>query len=81
MSPSATTRLAIDHSPAALSTASDQEVGIIISTGVKPGPTIIKIPPTAAGYTPGLQHKWTAADATKDGLITYLRALNPRGFK
>jgi len=68
--------LAIDHSPAALATATDQEVGIIISTGVKPGPTVIKIP-----AKPGLQHKWTADDPTKDGLITYLRALNPRGFQ
>jgi hypothetical protein len=68
--------LAIDHSPAALATATDQEVGIIISTGVKPGPTVIKIP-----MKPGLQHKWTADDPTKDGLITYLRALNPRGFE
>ena len=68
--------LAIDHSPAALATATDQEVGIIISTGVKPGPTVIKIP-----GKPGLQHKWTADDPTKDGLITYLRSLNPRGFE
>ena len=71
--------LAIDHSPAALATASDQEVGIIISTGVKPGPTVIKIPMSVG--EPGLQHKWTADDPTKEGLITYLRALNPRGFQ
>lgn len=68
--------LAIDHSPAALATATDQEVGIIISTGVKPGPTVIKIP-----GKPGLKHEWTADAQEKDGLITYLRSLNPRGFQ
>lgn len=66
---------AIDHSPAALATATDQEVGIIITTGVKPGPTIIDIPNDPA------PHKWTVTAAERDGLITYLRALAPRGFQ
>ncbi|MDB5218265.1 MAG: hypothetical protein JWO86_6192 [Myxococcaceae bacterium] len=68
--------LAIDHSPAALATATDQEIGIIITTGVKPGPSVIKIP-----NEPGTQHKWTVTDAERDGLVTYLRALDPRGFQ
>lgn len=68
--------LAIDHSPAALATATDQEIGIIITTGVKPGPSVIKIP-----SEPATQHKWTVTDPEKDGLITYLRAIDPRGFK
>jgi hypothetical protein len=68
--------LAIDHSPAALATASDQEIGIIITTGVKPGPSVIKIP-----NEPGTQHKWTVTDTERDGLVTYLRALDPRGFQ
>ena len=68
--------LAIDHSPAALATATDQEIGIIITTGVKPGPSVIKIP-----SEPGTQHKWTVDDIEKDGLVTYLRALDPRGFQ
>ena len=68
--------LAIDHSPAALATATDQEVGIIITTGVKPGPSVIKIP-----NEPGTQHKWTVTDTERDGLVTYLRALDPRGFQ
>jgi len=68
--------LAIDHSPAALATASDQEIGIIITTGVKPGPNVIKIP-----NEPGTQHKWTVTQTEQDGLVTFLRALNPRGFQ
>ena len=68
--------LAIDHSPAALATATDQDIGTIITTGVKPGPNIIKIP-----NEPGTQHKWTVTDAERDGLVTYLRALDPRGFQ
>jgi hypothetical protein len=68
--------LAIDHSPAALATATDQEIGIIITTGVKPGPSVIKIP-----MQPGTQHKWTVDDVQKHGLVTYLRAIDPRGFQ
>jgi hypothetical protein len=77
--------LAIDHSPAALATATDQDVAVIFTTGVLQGPggpSVIKIP-----NEPGTQHKWTAvggaplSDAEKDGLVTYLRAINPRGFK
>ncbi len=66
----------IDHSPAALATATDQEVGIIITTGVKPGPSIIKIT-----SEPGTMHKWNVTDPEKDGLITYLRGLDPKGFQ
>lgn len=69
----------IDHSPAALGTATDQDVGVIITTGVKPtagGPQVIKIKDE-----PGTQHKWTVTDTEKDGLITYLRGLEPRGFQ
>jgi hypothetical protein len=68
--------LAIDHSPAALATATDQEIGIIITTGVKPGPSVIKIT-----SEPGTQHKWDVTDTEKAGLITYLRAIDPRGFQ
>ena len=68
--------LAIDHSPAALATATDQEISIIITTGVKPGPSVIKIPNEL-----GTQHKWTVTDTEKDGLVTYLRAIDPRGFQ
>lgn len=69
----------IDHSPAALGTATDQDVGVIVTTGVKPsagGPQVIKIKDE-----PGTQHKWKVTDAEKDGLITYLRGLEPRGFQ
>jgi len=67
--------LAIDHSPAALATATDQEIGIIITSGVKPGPSVIKIPNDP---TP---HQWTVTATEKDGLVTYLRAIDPRGFQ
>ena len=67
---------AIDHSPAALAVATDQEVGIIITTGVKPGPSVIRIP-----SEPTTPHKWNVTDAQKDGLITYLRGLSPKGFQ
>ena len=68
--------LAIDHSPAALATATDQEIGIIITTGVKPGPSVIKIP-----NEPGTPHKWDVTSTEKDGLVAYLRAIDPRGFQ
>lgn len=68
--------LAIDHSPAALATATDQEIGIIITTGVKPGPSVIMIP----GET-GTKHKWDVTTTEKEGLVTYLRAIDPRGFQ
>jgi hypothetical protein len=71
--------MGIDHSPAALGTATEQDVGVIITTGVKPGiggPQVIKIKDE-----PGTQHKWDVTDAEKDGLITYLRGLPPRGFQ
>ncbi len=67
---------AIDHSPAALATATDQEIGIIITTGVKPGPNVIQIT-----SEPGTLHKWNVTDPQKDGLVTYLRSLDPRGFQ
>ena len=67
---------AIDHSPAALATATDQEIGIIITTGVKPGPSVIKLP-----SEPGTQHKWAATATELAGLVTYLRAIDPRGFQ
>jgi mono/diheme cytochrome c family protein len=64
---------AIDHSPAALATATDSDVGVIITTGVKPGPSVI------TGVDGG--HKWTVTDEQRDGLVTYLRGLEPRGFE
>ena len=67
---------AIDHSPAALATATDQEIAIIITTGVKPGPSVIKI-----ASEPGTQHKWNVTDPQTDGLVTFLRGLDPRGFQ
>lgn len=64
---------AIDHSPATMAGADDQSVGIIITTGIKPP----AIPITGV---PG-GHKWNVTPDQKDGLITYLRALEPKGFE
>jgi hypothetical protein len=65
----------IDHSPAALATVKDEDVGRIITTGISTGGFPIKINGQAG-------HKWQVKDdSEKLGLITYLRALEPKGFK
>ena len=48
----------------------------LVTTGVKPGPTVIKI-----DGEPGTQHKWNVTDPERDGLVTFLRGLPPRGFQ
>lgn len=65
---------AIDHSPAALATSDDTKVGVVITTGISTAGFPIMI-----DGKPG--HRWHVTDAEKAGLITYLRALAPRGFK
>ncbi len=65
---------AIDHSPAALATADDEKVGAIITTGIGPAGFPIKI-----DDVPG--HQWKVTPEERAGLVTYLRALAPRGFK
>jgi hypothetical protein len=65
---------AIDHSPAALATVKDSDVGLIITTGLSTGGFPIKINGKAG-------HRWEVTDEQKVGLITYLRALDPKGFK
>lgn len=64
---------AIDHSPATMASATDQDIAVIIKNGIKPGGTPIK------GVPGG--HKWNATDPEVDGLVTYLRALTPNGFQ
>jgi hypothetical protein len=64
---------AIDHSPAALATADDEKVATTITTGISPFGFPIQ------GVEGG--HKWTVTEDEKDGLVTYLRALTPRGFQ
>ncbi|MBS2017816.1 MAG: hypothetical protein JST00_33370 [Deltaproteobacteria bacterium] len=64
---------AIDHSPATMSSATDQDIAVIIKNGIKPG----GLPITGV---PG-GHKWNATDTEVDGLVTYLRALRPNGFQ
>ncbi|MBN9160511.1 MAG: hypothetical protein BGO98_02445 [Myxococcales bacterium 68-20] len=65
---------AIDHSPAALATASDEKIAVVITTGISTHGFPIKI-----DNTPG--HRWTVTDEERDGLVTYLRSLEPKGFK
>jgi len=64
----------IDHSPAALATVTDDAVGVTITTGVSPGGNTILV-----DGKPG--HKWTVTAAELPGLVTYLRALAPKGFE
>lgn len=64
---------AIDHSPAALATSDDAKVAAVIKNGISTAGFPIQ------GVTGG--HKWTVTTAELDGLVTYLRALPPRGFK
>ncbi len=64
---------AIDHSPAALATSDDPKVSAVITTGISP-----------AGFPiQGVQggHRWSVTPTELDGLVTYLRALDPRGFQ
>ena len=65
---------AIDHSPAALATATDEKIAVVITTGISTSGFPIKI-----DNEPG--HRWTVTDEELDGLVTYLRSLEPRGFK
>ena len=64
----------VDHSPASLSTATDEKVGITITTGISP----YNVPILIDGQP---SHSWKVSDAERDGLVTYLRGLEPRGFE
>lgn len=63
----------VDHSPASLASVSDEDVAVIISTGILNGQPIV-IPG-------GVKHQWTTTPTEMDGLVTFLRALPPKGFK
>jgi hypothetical protein len=65
---------AIDHSPAALATATDEDIAAVITTGISTAGFRIKI-----DGQPG--HAWTVTPTERDGLVTYLRGLEPKGFK
>lgn len=62
----------IDHSPAALSGATDGKIRAIVRTGIGTNGQPIRTTDN---------HKWTVTDAELDGLVTYLRALPPKGFE
>lgn len=65
---------AIDHSPAALATATDEEIAAVITTGISTAGFPIKIDRPDG-------HRWEVSEPERDGLVTYLRGLEPRGFK
>jgi hypothetical protein len=58
-----------DHSPTTLSPIDDESAKLVITTGVKGS-----IPITS------VKHKWTATPDELIGLVTYLRALPPKGI-
>jgi hypothetical protein len=72
---------AIDHSPASLASATDSQVGVIVTSGVRPGPAPITTVSCDDCSDRGKQHRWSVTNEEKAGLITYLRALEPRGFE
>jgi len=59
-----------DHSPMTLSGTNDELAKTVITNGIKGGVPITK-----------LDHKWEASSEELDGLVTYLRALDPRGVQ
>lgn len=65
---------AIDHSPAALATSTDEKIAVVITTGISTQGFPIKIDGKPS-------HKWTVTAAERDGLVTYLRGLEPKGFE
>ena len=60
----------VDHSPASLASIADEEVKVIISTGILNGAPI-----------PMIKHQWTTTPDEMDGLVTFLRALPPKGLQ
>lgn len=64
---------AIDHSPAAMASSTDEAIAAVITTGIA----------TSGFPISGVQggHRWNVTQTERDGLVTYLRALDPRGFK
>jgi hypothetical protein len=65
---------AIDNSPAALATATDESIAIVITTGISTAGFPIRIDGK-------LGHRWTVDESVSAGLVTYLRSLEPRGYK
>jgi hypothetical protein len=63
----------IDHSPAAMASASDEQLKAVVTTGI----SIAGFPITEA--TKG--HRWDVSEQELDGVVTYLRGLPPRGFE
>jgi mono/diheme cytochrome c family protein len=60
----------IDHSPSRMASAKDSDVVSVITTGI-----LVEGNPITQ-----VRHKWAVSDAEAAGLVSYLRALAPRGF-
>lgn len=71
----------IDHSPAAIASITDGEVGRIMTAGEKPGFIAIGDTSCPSCSADGQQHIWKTSDEERQGLIAYLRGLDPRGFR
>lgn len=63
----------IDHSPAALAGISDAAVGLVVTEGIAPNGFPISVNHPS-------NHKWAVSEEERDGLVTFLRTLEPRGF-
>ncbi len=72
---------AIDHSPTALAIVTDAEVSRIVTNGERPNHTPIGSTGCPTCSVGGQKHNWTVTDEEASGLVTYLRGLDPRGFK
>ena len=65
---------AIDHSPAALSSVTDEKVGSVITSGISTAGFPIMI-----DNKPG--HQWQVTEDERKALVVYLRGLEPKGFQ
>ena len=61
----------IDHSPTRLAPVTDAQALTAILTGIEPSGDPVPTP----------KHSWAVTDAEKKGLLSYLRAIPPKGFQ
>lgn len=72
---------AIDHSPAALAGVTDGEIAFIVTSGERANHSPIGSTGCTSCTEGGQRHHWTVTSAELAGLVPYLRALPPRGFR
>lgn len=71
--------LGVQNTPTQTSLYSDEELKAIFLTGTKPAGVGFRVLPTMVQSFYGEFHAWRATDAEIDGLIAYLRSLEPKG--